>query len=307
MRGWEEVWCGRLGAIEANRTGLWGCCSLISLLSLTQVEKPVCCLPQKPSPGQDMKQMWQIFVLQFFWVLILCLTVPCLDWKPELAPQEKPMYLVPWHGNCLWFELRKCGCPSGILNCSLCHHTVRDAWCFDACYEKTMGYLVETTESMTRDAVLWWLGFNSASELGKVWEKLFKEILNPSLSHNDLHCGTCMLVGNSKILQASGLGNNVTQHTTVFRQVLRRGQGEGRSRPAPRVLSFSVLLPRMNQAPVQGFEMVENQTMGRFTCHSNAGAYGPWRQLLLLLLKLSGLAWTSDALSQEILEEDLVP
>ncbi|KAM8775854.1 uncharacterized protein C20orf173 homolog isoform 1-T3 [Rhynchonycteris naso] len=227
-----------------------------------------------------MKQVWQIFVLLFFWVLILCLTVPCLDWKPELAPQEKPTYLVTWHGNCLWFKLRKCSCPSGILNCSLCHHTVRHAWCFDACYKKTMEYLVETTESMTHDAVPWWLGINSASELGKVWEKLFKEIPNPSLSRNDLYCGTCMLVVNSKILQASGLGNNVTQHTTVV---------------------------RMNQAPVQGFKMVENQTMGRFTCHSNAGAYGPWRQLLLLLLKLSGLAWTSDALSQEILEEDIVP
>ena len=38
-----------------------------------------------------------------------------------------------------------------------------------------------------------------------------------------------------------------------------------------------------------------------FTCRRNAGAQGSWRQLLLLLLKLSGLAWTSDALSQEVM------
>ncbi|XP_016068616.1 PREDICTED: uncharacterized protein C20orf173 homolog [Miniopterus natalensis] len=195
-----------------------------------------------------MRCMWQIFVLWVFWVLILCLMVPCLDRKPEPAPQEKLTYLVPWRGNCLWFKFRKCGCPSGSLNYSLCHHTVREQNWFDACYEKTMGYLMRTTESVTPDAVLWWLGMNSASELGKVWEKLFKVIARPSVSHNDLYCGTCVLVGNSKVLRASGLSNNVTQHTTVFR---------------------------------------------------NVGVQGSWRQLLLLLLKLSGLAWTSDALSQE--------
>nr|KAF6470836.1 hypothetical protein HJG59_001820 [Molossus molossus] len=192
-----------------------------------------------------MKCVLQIFVLWVFWVLILCLMVPCLDWKAESTPQEKLTYLVPWRGNCLWFKFRKCGCPSGTLNYSLCHHR----------------------------------GMNSASELGKAWEQLFRVIPRSSVSHN-LYCGTCVLVGNSKILRASGLVSNVTQHTTVF---------------------------RMKQTPVQGFKMVGNQSMGHFTCRRNVGAQGSWRQLLLLLLKLSGLAWTSDALSQEILDDDLVP
>lgn len=65
-------------------------------------------------------------------------------------------------------------------------------------------------------------GMSSASELGKVWERLSKVIPRPSVRHNDLYCGSCVLVGNSKVLRrASGLSNNVTQHTTVFRWVLR--------------------------------------------------------------------------------------
>ncbi|XP_045689145.1 uncharacterized protein C20orf173 homolog [Phyllostomus hastatus] len=227
-----------------------------------------------------MKHVCQILALWVFSVLLLCLMIRCLDRKPESAPQEKLTYLVPWCGNCLWFKFKKCGSPAGTLNYSLYHHTVREANCFDACYEKTMGSLMRTTESVTPNAVLWWLGMSSASELGKVWEKLFKVIPRPSVRHNDLYCGSCVLVGNSKVLRrASGLSNNITQHTTVF---------------------------RVKPAPVQRFKTVRNETTG-FTCRRNAGAQGSWRQLLLLLLKLSGLAWTSDALSQEILEDDLVP
>lgn len=99
-------------------------------------KKPVCCLPWKPSPRPDMKCVLQIFVLWVFWVLILCLMVPCLDWKAESTPQEKLTYLVPWRGNCLWFKFRKCGCPSGTLNYSLCHHTVREQNWFDACMRR---------------------------------------------------------------------------------------------------------------------------------------------------------------------------
>lgn len=142
---------------------------------------------------------------------------------------------------------------------------------------------------------------SSASELGKVWEKFFKVIPGPSVRHSDLHCGTCALVGNLKILRAFSLGHNITQHSTVFKWVLRRGQGAGRSGPVPRVLSVSGSLPRVNQAPVQGFKMVGNQTTGCFMCCRNAGAQGFWRQLLPLVLKLSGLAWTSDALSEEVM------
>ncbi|XP_036900604.1 uncharacterized protein C20orf173 homolog [Sturnira hondurensis] len=251
-----------------------------------------------------MKYVWPILVLWVFSVLLLCLRIRCLDRKPESAPQEKLTYLVPWCGNCFWFKFKKCGSPAGTLNYSLCHHTVREANCFDACHEKTTGSLMRTTESVTPDAVFWWLGMSSASELGKVWEKLFKVIPRPSVRYNDLYCGSCVLVGNLKVFQrASGLSNSVT---TVFRWVLRRRRGAGRPRPVPRVVPVSVLLPRVKPAPVPRFKTVGNQSTG-FTCGRNAGAQGSWRQLLLLLLKLSGLAWTSDALSQEILEDDLVP
>ncbi|XP_054430123.1 uncharacterized protein C20orf173 homolog [Pteronotus mesoamericanus] len=226
-----------------------------------------------------MKRVCQIFVLWVFCVLILWLMIPCLDQKPELAPQEKLVYLVPWCGNCLWFKIKKCGCPSGTLNYSLCHQTGREQNWFDACYEKATEYLMRTTESLPPSVVLWWLGVNSASKLGKVWEKLFEVIPRPSVRPNDLYCGSCVLVGNLKVLRASGLSSNITHHTTAF---------------------------RVKPAPVQVFKKVGNQTVG-FTCRRNAGAQGSWRQLLLLLLKLSGLAWTSDALSQEVLEDHLVP
>ncbi|XP_032950178.1 uncharacterized protein C20orf173 homolog [Rhinolophus ferrumequinum] len=247
-----------------------------------------------------MKRLWQIFVLCVFWGFILWLMAPCLDRKPELEPQEKLTYLVPRRCSCLWLKFRKCGCFSGTLNYTLCHPTVREQNWFAACYEKTMGYLMGATDSVTPDAVLWWLGMNSASELGKLWKKLWKVIPRPSVRHFELYCGTCMLGGNLKILRASSLGN-VTQHGTVFRWALRSRQRAGRSRPVPRVLSVPALLPRMNQAPVQGFKMVGNQTMGLFTCRRKARVQGSWRQLLLLLLNLSSLAWTSDALSEEVM------
>ncbi|KAF6284135.1 hypothetical protein mRhiFer1_001826 [Rhinolophus ferrumequinum] len=202
-----------------------------------------------------MKRLWQIFVLCVFWGFILWLMAPCLDRKPELEPQEKLTYLVPRRCSCLWLKFRKCGCFSGTLNYTLCHPTVREQNWFAACYEKTMGYLMGATDSVTPDAVLWWLGMNSASELGKLWKKLWKVIPRPSVRHFELYCGTCMLGGNLKILRASSLGN-VTQHGTVFRK---------------------------------------------------ARVQGSWRQLLLLLLNLSSLAWTSDALSEEISEDDPLP
>ncbi|XP_072800221.1 uncharacterized protein C20orf173 homolog isoform X2 [Vicugna pacos] len=216
-----------------------------------------------------MKSLWQIFLLWVFWVLILWLMVPCLDLKPESARQEKLMNVAPWWCSCPWFKFRKCGCPPGTLNCSLCHHTVRGNW-FDACYEKTMGYLTGATESTSPDAVLWGSGRNSAHELGKVWKKLSKVIPRLSVSHFDLFCGTCALVRNSKILRAASPGNNVNQHT---------------------------MISRLNQVPPEGFKTLKNQTTGHSTSCRSDRAQGSWRQLALLLLKLFDLAWTSDALN----------
>ncbi|XP_055122665.1 uncharacterized protein C20orf173 homolog isoform X2 [Symphalangus syndactylus] len=201
-------------------------------------------------------QRWQIFVLWVFWVLILWLMTPYLDPTPESAPQEKRMYLVPRHCNCPWFSSGKCGCPSETLNCSSCHHTADEWNWLDVCSRKAMGYLMRTRESMNSDTVLWWLGMNSGSELGKLWRKLFKGIPRLSVSHFDFHCGTCVLLGCPQIPQGSSLGNDIDQYPVVFR---------------------------------------------------NASDQGSWMQLEMLLWKLSDLVWTSDALSDEILEDGLVP
>ena len=79
------------------------------------------------------------------------------------------------------------------------------------------------------------------------------------------------------------------------------GAGDWTSRPAPRVLSVSALLPRMNQISVQSFEMLGNQTTGHSISRRNDRDQGSWSQLVLLLLKLFVLAWTSDALSEEVM------
>ncbi|XP_055122664.1 uncharacterized protein C20orf173 homolog isoform X1 [Symphalangus syndactylus] len=168
-------------------------------------------------------QRWQIFVLWVFWVLILWLMTPYLDPTPESAPQEKRMYLVPRHCNCPWFSSGKCGCPSETLNCSSCHHTADEWNWLDVCSRKAMGYLMRTRESMNSDTVLWWLGMNSGSELGKLWRKLFKGIPRLSVSHFDFHCGTCVLLGCPQIPQGSSLGNDIDQYPVVFRNASDQG------------------------------------------------------------------------------------
>jgi hypothetical protein len=138
------------GAVEASR-GIEECwlCFFLSPTSF-QKEKPVCCLPRELLPGPDMNHRWQIFVLWVFSVLILWLMATYLDPEPESAPLEKWIYSVPWHCNYLWLKFGKCGCPCGTLNCSSCHHTVREWNWFE-------GYHAKTTEYLMRTKVLWWL------------------------------------------------------------------------------------------------------------------------------------------------------
>ncbi|XP_020749643.2 uncharacterized protein C20orf173 homolog [Odocoileus virginianus] len=217
-----------------------------------------------------MRCWWQIFVLCIFWILLLWLMDPCLDLKTDSTPQEKWMDVAPQHCSCPCFKFRQCGCPSGSLNHSVCHHTAGERW-FDA--EKMRGSLMGAAESMRPGAVLWWSDLNAASELGRVWKKLLKVIPPPSMSHFDFFCGTCALMGNSKILRTASLSNNVNQPSMVS---------------------------RMNQVPVQGIELLGNQTTRCSVSHRNARGQGSWRQVLLLLLQLFDLAWTSDALSEEI-------
>uniref|UniRef100_A0A8C8YJN2 beta-D-galactosyl-(1->3)-N-acetyl-beta-D-galactosaminide alpha-2,3-sialyltransferase n=1 Tax=Prolemur simus TaxID=1328070 RepID=A0A8C8YJN2_PROSS len=166
---------------------------------------------------------WQIFVLWVFWVLILWLMAPCLDLTPESVFQEEQTYLVPWSCTCPWFKSRKYGCLSETLNCSSCHHTAGGCHWFDARCEKTKGYPMRTKESMASDSVLWWLGMNSGSELGKVWTTLFKVIPRLSESHFDFSCGACAVLGSPQILPGSGLGSNMDLHPMAFRNASDQG------------------------------------------------------------------------------------
>ncbi|XP_020012414.2 uncharacterized protein C20orf173 homolog [Castor canadensis] len=195
-----------------------------------------------------MNHRWQIFVLWVFSVLILWLMATYLDPEPESAPLEKWIYSVPWHCNYLWLKFGKCGCPCGTLNCSSCHHTVREWNWFE-------GYHAKTTEYLMRTKVLWWLDMNSVSELGKVWKKLLQVIPRPLVHHLDFHGGICAVVEKPQLLQGPSL-SSIHQHCMVFR---------------------------------------------------NASHQGSWRQHLLLMLQLSDLVWTSDALSNKILEDGLLP
>lgn len=58
---------------------------------------------------------------------------------------------------------------------------------------------------------------NAASELGRVWKKLLEVIPQLLMSYFDLFCGTCALMGNSKILRAASISNNVNQLSMVSR------------------------------------------------------------------------------------------
>lgn len=282
--------------------------------SQSQVEEPVGRLPLEPSPGPDRRHWRQIFVLCVFWMLLLWLMTPCLNLKTDSAPQEKWMDGAPRDCSCPWFKFWQCGCPSGSLNHSVCHHTAGERW-FDAGYEKMKRSLMGVAESTRPGAVLWWsvsgqhwgvpshpppgtghlplsvpnpcpqprlrvppiftastpdlpvevsptqicflssrsqyLGLgppsppsccfqdlNAASELGRVWKKLLKVIPRPSVSHFDLFCGTCALMGNSKILRAASLSNNVNRPSMVSRWASRRGQGTGRPDLPPEFFQF---------------------------------------------------------------------
>ena len=127
----------------------------VSHPSQSQVEEPVGRLPLEPSPGPDMRCWWQIFVLCIFWMLLLWLMAPCLDLKTDSTPQEKWMDVAPRRCSCPCFKFRQCGCPSGSLNHSVCHHMAGERW-FDAGYEKMRGSLMAAAESMRPGAVLWW-------------------------------------------------------------------------------------------------------------------------------------------------------
>ncbi|KAI4562639.1 hypothetical protein MJT46_011601 [Ovis ammon polii x Ovis aries] len=260
-------------------------------------------------------------------MLLLWLMTPCLNLKTDSAPQEKWMDGAPRDCSCPWFKFWQCGCPSGSLNHSVCHHTAGERW-FDAGYEKMKRSLMGAAESTRPGAVLWWSDLNAASELGRVWKKLLKVIPRPSVSHFDLFCGTCALMGNSKILRAASLSNNVNRPSMVSRflkvvQFPSRMEAR-KDQPRPWQGSFQCLevaeevrgvgnskflrgsgfglkidqhdvVLRMNQAPVQGFEAdVGKRTTVCITYPTIDSPQDPGAQLLLLPLNSSGLKWVMD-------------
>lgn len=53
MRSWEEVWCRRLGSQGGQQDRVVGLSVAYSSFFSVPVEKPVCYLPQEPSPGYE--------------------------------------------------------------------------------------------------------------------------------------------------------------------------------------------------------------------------------------------------------------
>nr|XP_035153898.1 uncharacterized protein C20orf173 homolog isoform X3 [Callithrix jacchus] len=113
-------------------------------------------------------------------------------------------------------------CP-GLFPCPVVLFGATEWNWLDACSRKTMGYLMRTRESMTSDTVLWWLGMNLGSKLGKLWKNLFKVIPRLLVNHFDFYCGTCVLLGHPQILQGSSLGNDIDQYPVVFRNASDQG------------------------------------------------------------------------------------
>ncbi|XP_058541403.1 CMP-N-acetylneuraminate-beta-galactosamide-alpha-2,3-sialyltransferase 1-like isoform X1 [Neofelis nebulosa] len=94
-------------------------------------------------------------------------------------------------------------------------------------------------------------------------------------------CRTCAVVGNSRFLWGSGHGFRINQHGMVL---------------------------RMNQAPVQGFEMdVRNKTTMRIMYPEMASAQDPGTQLLLLPLNSSGLKWFMEVLREQSFRSPVNP
>ncbi|XP_006875792.1 PREDICTED: CMP-N-acetylneuraminate-beta-galactosamide-alpha-2,3-sialyltransferase 2-like [Chrysochloris asiatica] len=216
-----------------------------------------------------MRRWWQIFVLWVFCVLILWLVVPCLDLTPKSVPQEELMHLVTWCYSCPWFKFRKDACSSGTLNCSPCHQIAGESNWFDASYKRTVEFLKGAKESVSSDAVLWWLDLSSESKLRHMWRKLLTVIPRQLGSHFALYCRTCVVMGSSQIVWGSN--HSISQYA------------------------------RMKQASAQGFEKdVGNRTTGCINYPRNTDHQDSRSQLLLLLLKLSDLAWPPDTLSEEV-------
>ncbi|XP_041526658.1 LOW QUALITY PROTEIN: uncharacterized protein C20orf173 homolog [Microtus oregoni] len=194
---------------------------------------------------------------------VLWLRAPYLDWTHETAPQQEWTYMVPRHCNWLCFKFGEHGCPSRTPNCPTCHHTVGGWTCFEACYEKTVGYL--------RDQALWWLDMSSVSELGKVWKELLEVIPRPLVHLFDFLCVPCVMLATLAAAVSTWI-------SVVTKKVV------GQVRLAPGSVSFC-LVPRISQGTTRSSEEgVRSQTPGPFTCPRNTRVLGGSRGSQSLLI-----------------------
>nr|XP_036868591.1 uncharacterized protein C20orf173 homolog [Manis javanica] len=246
-----------------------------------------------------MKRLWPIFVLWVFWTLIFWLMASCLDMKPALAPQEKLMYLVPWCCNCPWSKFRKCGCPSGTLNDSSCHHMVREQNWFGARYEKAMGSFTGARESMISDT-----GFDGGSVVNTAPSPIPCPSQAQPISHfpspNPWLSASPILTASTPDLQMEASPTQGKYSASKLGKVW-----EELFKVIPRS-SVSHFDPCCRTCALVGnSKILQGLGLGNIVNHHTtafrkANAQGSWRQFVLLMLRLSGLAWTSDALSEEI-------
>ncbi|XP_014643059.1 PREDICTED: CMP-N-acetylneuraminate-beta-galactosamide-alpha-2,3-sialyltransferase 2-like [Ceratotherium simum simum] len=168
---------------------------------------------------------------------------------------------------------RKCICSSRIHECSACLHIPGESDWFDERFERAIEPLQRSEEPMSSDALMLWLGIKSEKEFENQKQQPIKVSPKHPLGYVGSSCRTCAVVGNSRFLRGSGLGFRINQHDMVL---------------------------RMNQAPVQGFEMdVGNTTTMRIMYPEIASTQDPGTQLLLLPLNSSGLKWFMKILQEQ--------
>ncbi|XP_042787062.1 CMP-N-acetylneuraminate-beta-galactosamide-alpha-2,3-sialyltransferase 1-like isoform X1 [Panthera leo] len=184
--------------------------------------------------------------------------------------------------SCQCFRyFRKCMCSSEIFECPACLHTRGGSDWFDECFERAVEPVQKSEEPMSSDALILRLGVKSKKEFEGQDQQPVEKSPRHAQGYAGPSCRTCAVVGNSRFLWGSGHGFRINQHGMVL---------------------------RMNQAPVQGFEMdVGNKTTMRIMYTEMASAQDPGTQLLLLPLNSSGLKWFMEVLREQSFRSPVNP
>ncbi|XP_013962373.1 CMP-N-acetylneuraminate-beta-galactosamide-alpha-2,3-sialyltransferase 2-like isoform X1 [Canis lupus baileyi] len=181
--------------------------------------------------------------------------------------------------HCPRNSFRKCRCSFEIRKCSACLRVRGTSVWFDERFETAIEPVQRPEDPISSDALILWLGVQSKREFET--QKPIEEPPGQPLGYVESSCRTCAVVGNSRCLRGSGHGFRINQNDMVL---------------------------RMNQAPVQGFEMdVGNTTTMRIMYPDMASTQNPGTKLLLLPLNSSGLKWFMEVLQEQSFRKPINP